>query len=275
MPTTSDDADAEATTDADRPDPDERAPTAGSAPASDAWSLRGGDRDEVLGLLHANGRAIVDRLAAMGPITLVLDECHHLLQLWGHVLEAVIGALDPASVVVGLTATPPDVLSERERALHGALFGGRADFQVVTPAVVKDGYLAPYQELALVVAPHGRRAALHRAGAGTLRPAALGPARPRLRERALRCLVRDARSSPAARPMGSRSAGRSSSAPIRSWPRPRSASAGSRAREPPRGARFREQHRRPPGTDDWMALMDGYVRDVLDVSRRAGRRGRA
>ena len=106
-----------------------------------------------LGLLHANGRALVDRLAAMGPITLVLDECHHLLQLWGHVLLRSSSAIDPASLVVGLTATPPEVLSEPERRLQVALFGGRADFQVVTPAVVKDGYLAPYQELALVVQP--------------------------------------------------------------------------------------------------------------------------
>jgi hypothetical protein len=29
-------------------------------------------------------RAIVARLAALGPVTLVLDECHHLLALWGH-----------------------------------------------------------------------------------------------------------------------------------------------------------------------------------------------
>ena len=114
---------------------------------------RGGDRADVLGLLHANGRAIIGRLAAQGPVTLVLDECHHLLALWGHVLEALVGELHPESTIVGLTATPPTDLIDREAALYRRLFGLHADFETVTPAVVKDGYLAPYQELAYLARP--------------------------------------------------------------------------------------------------------------------------
>src|SRR5207244_2351034 len=42
--------------------------------------------DGVLSLLHPNGRALIARLQAGGPWTLVLDECHHLLELWGRLL---------------------------------------------------------------------------------------------------------------------------------------------------------------------------------------------
>ena len=60
--------------------------------------------DGVLSLLHPNGRALIARLQAGGPWTLVLDECHHLLELWGRLLQAVIGELDKPRIV-GLTAT--------------------------------------------------------------------------------------------------------------------------------------------------------------------------
>ena len=153
--------------------------------------VRGGDREAVLGLLHANGRRIVDRLASGGPVTLILDECHHLLDLWGHVLDAVVTGLPPGSHVVGLTATPPADLGRREAALYRRLFGGHADFEIVTPAVVKDGHLAPYAELALLVPPTAREEAWIAKRAGPLRPAARGPARPGVRHGPVRRLVRD------------------------------------------------------------------------------------
>jgi len=227
--------------------------------------MRGGDPDAVLGLLHANGRALVDRLAAMGPITLVLDECHHLLQLWGHVLSAVIAAIDPGSLVVGLTATPPDVLTAAERTLHEVLFGGHADFQVVTPAVVKDGYLAPYQELALFVQPlDAEQRFIDRVGE---------------RFERLRSEVLDADFATvgfgawfATRIVERRAL---DGAPV-GWEvveraDPALAQASLRwcwhqHMAPPSGAHIREQHRQPPDTPDWMALFSAYVRDVLDVS---------
>ena len=68
--------------------------------------------------------------------------------LWGYVVRAVLGEL-PADVhVIGLTATPPVSLPEAEAELYDALLGP-VDFTVPTPAVVRDGHLAPYQELAL------------------------------------------------------------------------------------------------------------------------------
>jgi superfamily II DNA or RNA helicase len=95
---------------------------------------RGGERAELLGLLHPNGRALVERLKGRGPWTLVLDECHHLLEMWGYLVRALIDELGEATevAVVGLTATPPGAMSAREAALYHELFG-RADFEVPTP----------------------------------------------------------------------------------------------------------------------------------------------
>ena len=113
---------------------------------------QGGSTDELLDMLHPGGRGIVERASAMRPITLVLDECHHLLELWGYLVRAVIDHLGPETFVIGLTATPPDQLSTREAALYTSIFG-QADFAVPTPAVVREGDLAPYQELAYFVQP--------------------------------------------------------------------------------------------------------------------------
>ena len=63
-----------------------------------------------------------------------------------------IDFLGPETFVIGLTATPPDQLSGREAALYHSIFG-EANFSVPTPAVVKEGDLAPYQELAYFVQP--------------------------------------------------------------------------------------------------------------------------
>ena len=61
--------------------------------------------------------------------------------------------------VIGLTATPPVELPEAEAELYDALLGP-VDFTVPTPAVVQDGHLAPYQELAWLTEPLGVRARL-------------------------------------------------------------------------------------------------------------------
>jgi superfamily II DNA or RNA helicase len=49
---------------------------------------------EALELLHPHGRALIERLAAGGPWTVILDECHHLLELWGRPLTVVLAQLD-------------------------------------------------------------------------------------------------------------------------------------------------------------------------------------
>lgn len=123
--------------------------------------IKEGDREHLLGLLHPNGRRIIETLkqgsgthGAPGGAgwTLILDECHHLLEMWGHLLEAIVAEIGGNVFVVGLTATPPAQLDRTEAALYARLFG-QADFQIPTPAVVKEGHLAPYQELAYLTRP--------------------------------------------------------------------------------------------------------------------------
>ena len=49
--------------------------------------------------------------------------------------------------MIGLTATPPHMMTADQAALHRELFGS-VDLEVSAPALVRDGRLAPYQELA-------------------------------------------------------------------------------------------------------------------------------
>ncbi len=226
---------------------------------------RGGDREAVLGLLHPNGRAIVDRLASLGPLTLVLDESHHLLELWGSLLASVLESIHPDSVVVALTATPPLDLGPRERVLHDALFGSGADVEVVAPAVVKDGHLAPYQEMALVVSPLADEARfIAREGErfGALVQAVEGPDLGSLPFRAWfdRRVIR--RRSPEGAQVA--------------WPtfaaaEPDLARAALRwlhdqGSPPPFGARYLEAHRTPPEAADWAALLDCWATEALAPS---------
>src|SRR5438128_5485456 len=84
---------------------------------------------------------------------LILYECHPLLGHWGRVLHDAVDLFD-GPIVVGLTATPPDLEDtpaedvERYQRLLGDL-----DYEVPVPAVVKDGFIAPYQDLAYFVRP--------------------------------------------------------------------------------------------------------------------------
>jgi hypothetical protein len=60
--------------------------------------------------LHPNARDLIDRLVAEGVETIVLDECHHLLDHWALVVAALIARLRAAGrepLVIGLTATLP------------------------------------------------------------------------------------------------------------------------------------------------------------------------
>ena len=106
-------------------------------------------------LLAAPARERVRRLAAAQVGAVVLDECHHLASLWGYVVRAALGELTASSEtphVIGLTATPPSDLTGEETDLYGELLGP-VDFTVPTPAVVRDGHLAPFQELAWITEP--------------------------------------------------------------------------------------------------------------------------
>ena len=113
---------------------------------------RGADGPRLLDLLHPNARDLVSRLVAGGYRALVLDECHHLFSLWGYVVRELARELGTETFVVGLTSTPPADLDGDELDLYRGLLG-EPSFQVPTPAVVREGNLAPYQELAYFVEP--------------------------------------------------------------------------------------------------------------------------
>ncbi|GAA4473413.1 DEAD/DEAH box helicase [Novipirellula rosea] len=104
-------------------------------------------------LLHRASLDTLVRLRDYGVGLLILDECHHLMGHWGRVLAEVSEYLN-GPVIVGLTATPPDREGKkREDTQRYDHFFGMIDFEVPVPAVVKDGYLAPYQDLAYFVRP--------------------------------------------------------------------------------------------------------------------------
>lgn len=106
---------------------------------------------DIESFLHPNARKLVQDLLAAGVRTVVLDECHHLLDYWAIVLRHLIRQIqDPR--VVGLTATLPSLEDDEEYENYTSLLGD-VDFEVPTPAVVKEGDLAPYRDLVYFVRP--------------------------------------------------------------------------------------------------------------------------
>ncbi|TWT81897.1 Type III restriction enzyme, res subunit [Planctomycetes bacterium CA13] len=105
-------------------------------------------------LLHDRCIDALVRLREFGVGLLILDECHHLMGHWGSVLAEASEYLgDP--IVLGLTATPPDREGRKPEAVERYdRFFGEVDYEVPVPAVVKDGFLAPYQDLAFFVRPN-------------------------------------------------------------------------------------------------------------------------
>ena len=200
--------------------------------------------------------------------TVVLDECHHLASMWGYVVRAVLDALVGEDVhVIGLTATPPSDLTGEENELYAELLGP-VDFTVPTPAVVRDGHLAPYQELAWLTEPLAQRAGV----AGRTRHALPGAghrAARRRRERRSRSprwvitRVRERRRSP----------DDETQVPWEEFQRARPALAragvrflGSAGLALPDGAPRGEAYRRPPDLEDWLVLLEDYALRCLHPS---------
>ncbi|MHB1134802.1 MAG: DEAD/DEAH box helicase family protein [Chloroflexota bacterium] len=226
-----------------------------------ALVAHGGKREELLALLHPNGRELVARLAATGPWTLILDECHHLLAMWGYLVEALVGELGPESFAVGLTATPPADMDPREAALYAGLFG-QADFQVPTPAVVKEGDLAPYQELAYLTRPLAHEAAF------------IDAQQERFAELTDKLLAGEIGSTPFSawlqRRVDERATAQGAQLSWTEFERAQPALAQAALRlyhhygwRLPAGARLAERHRAAPTSDDWVELIDDYCRRCL------------
>ncbi len=113
------------------------------------------DPELLAAALHPNARALVDRLVAHGVGTIVLDECHHLLDHWALVVAYLASRIRQAGqepVLIGLTATLPSVEDRDAHDTYTALLGD-VDHEVPTPAVVKEGNLAPYRDHVWVVEP--------------------------------------------------------------------------------------------------------------------------
>ena len=110
------------------------------------------EHGNALWVLHDSAKANLMRLKEAGVGLIILDECHHLLEHWGRVLLEIVEFLDEP-IVLGLTATPPDVGdAPKEENMYLDLFG-EVDYEVPVPALVRDGNLAPYQDLAYFVRP--------------------------------------------------------------------------------------------------------------------------
>ena len=220
------------------------------------------DEDEAIAdRLHPNGRALLARLAALGPVTIVLDECHHLLEVWGELLAEVLRDL-PHATVLGLTATPPTVLDARQAALVDELFGA-ITYAASIPAAVREGHLAPFAELAWVTEPtaeeqHWLDDVAQRFGhlVTDLVDPAYGstPLLVWFDQRFLRL-----------------------TAPWHRFERDSPDLARAALRlvhegllDLPDGARIREQHRQEPTADDWAVLIDDWVRGCLTRTDRPG-----
>jgi superfamily II DNA or RNA helicase len=222
---------------------------------------RGASHRELLASLHPNGQRLISQLRDSGPWTLVLDECHHLLEIWGRLLAAVVASLaDPC--VIGLTATPPHLMTADQAAVHQELFG-TVDLEVSAPALVRDGHLAPYQELAWFTTPtpaeadyiDGQALRFAELRAGLLDPGlASTPFLDWLQRRVVDRAV-------------------DGSGAQLSWERfskdqPVLADAALRLHSDgllplPEGALLREQHRHPPTAEDWVALIGDYSKNCL------------
>jgi superfamily II DNA or RNA helicase len=224
-------------------------------------------------LLSPAARGRVEHLRSAGVGVVVLDECHHLLSLWGALVKAVLDLLAPQHVL-GLTATNPRELTPEQAALYAALLD-REDFSVPTPAVVREGFLAPYQELVALCTPlqseHEWLADRHARFELVLEELAVVP--DGAEHLALDVWLR-ARLAERLAPGG----GRLSWAEL-ARRRPKLADAGLRwmhargvpaPEDGPRG----ERHRAPLTIDDWVVLLEDYALRCLraDASLEATRR---
>ncbi|WP_417511093.1 DEAD/DEAH box helicase family protein [Microbacterium sp.] len=113
-------------------------------------------RPELIGrVLHPNAVAVIDKLVDHGIRTIILDECHHLLDHWALVVAYLVGRLRERGIeplLIGLTATLPSPDDRAEYDNYSQLLGD-VDYEVPTPAVVKEGHLAPYRDTVAFTTP--------------------------------------------------------------------------------------------------------------------------
>lgn len=88
--------------------------------------------------------ALIEWTTKHGPITLVLDEAHHLRREWWKALDALIAAIEDIRIVA-LTATPPydAPYAEWQRYEEAC---GPIDLEIGIPELVRNGDLCPHQD---------------------------------------------------------------------------------------------------------------------------------
>lgn len=94
---------------------------------------------------------VIESLRNNGPVTLVLDEAHHLRREWWRVLQRVIEAL-PEAKIVSLTATPPYDAPLAEWSRYADMCGP-VDLEIGVPELVRNGDLCPHQDHVVFSAP--------------------------------------------------------------------------------------------------------------------------
>jgi superfamily II DNA or RNA helicase len=105
-------------------------------------------------VLHRNALLLLQALRRQNFKVIIFDECHHLTDYWAAIMTHVVGRLDNP-IVIGLTGTPPEGKSASQENRYLTLVGD-IDYQVPTPALVREGGLAPFQDLVYFTEPTRR-----------------------------------------------------------------------------------------------------------------------
>jgi superfamily II DNA or RNA helicase len=219
------------------------------------------DEGGVLPLLHPNARALLDRLVDHGIGTVIVDECHHLLDHWALVVRALVDRLGDDLQLIGLTATLPDPADRGSYENYTGLLGD-VTFEVPTPAVVREGDLAPWRDLVWFVEPTPEEAGVLRDATATFR-------------RVVGALLGDDRLAGYARGQLAGPDGEADvdhlATQLAERPLPTIAAARLlRARDAwPAGLPLPEEAREPLTFDDELALLERFGLDVLAVSDAA------
>lgn len=95
--------------------------------------------------------ALIEKLNCRGPLTLVLDEAHHLRREWWKCLNELANRLKDVRLVA-LTATPPYDASFAEWSRYEELCGP-IDLEIGIPELVRNGDLCPHQDHLILSTP--------------------------------------------------------------------------------------------------------------------------
>jgi len=100
---------------------------------------------ELKEVLHENALSLLQALKRQNFQVVIFDECHHLTDYWAAIMTHLVNYLGNP-IIIGLTGTPPENKSMSQENRYLSLVG-EIDYQVPTPALVREGGLAPFQDL--------------------------------------------------------------------------------------------------------------------------------